>query len=287
MLRALAGRAGYELVPREEAQRLRSRIERPASGTWVLKELPSGTRIWLDLGDLGVSAGVLRESWEKPETDFILSRLKPGDLFVDIGANIGWFALLAARLVGPGGKVFAFEPRATTFAYLERSIRENGFEHVVAYNCALGEAPGTLKIAWAPDAGNDGGTWLLAQPGLDEDLRRQGHAFQETAVRTLDEVLGEQKVDLIKLDIEGAELLALRGARALIERHRPTVVTEVNPSLLRIVSGAPVERLLGFFADLGYAAFEISAAGLGDPVDLERLAQAEVVNVAFLPGQAR
>ena len=95
---------------------------------WVCTELRDGLKLWVDLADIGVSAGCLLNDWEPSTTAFILAALGPGDVFVDVGANIGWFTILAAHRVGVSGHVWAFEPRPGTCGRLADSVSANGFE---------------------------------------------------------------------------------------------------------------------------------------------------------------
>lgn len=96
----------------------RSRIERSPESKWVASSILAGERlIWLDLADNYVSRGCLFDSYEPVETDLVRRHLAAGDVFFDIGANIGWFSLLASTIVGPSGHVHAFEPRRPTVEY--------------------------------------------------------------------------------------------------------------------------------------------------------------------------
>ena len=101
------------------------------------------------VADVHVSAAIARDGiWEPQETRFLLDTLRPGDVFVDVGANIGYFSLLASRLVGPAGTVLAFEPEAANYALLEANCRRNGCDNVRCFRAALGEenASGTIYL---------------------------------------------------------------------------------------------------------------------------------------------
>ena len=116
-----------------------------ASRQWVCAEIRHGLKLWVDLLDPGMSAGILQDNWERDETDFVLSVLRPGGVFVEIGANLGWFTILAAQAVGPGGHVHAFEPRADIAAKLAQTIEANAFSQ----RCTL------HAVAPGPEAGLD------------------------------------------------------------------------------------------------------------------------------------
>ena len=173
--------------------------------------------------------------------------------FVDIGANIGWFTLNAAKIVGPTGRVISFEPRADTYAALSRSLEDNGYlSFCRAYNNAVGKAPGELLIGWNPQLGNPGGTWLLSEQGLQDAYVNSGASTQKTDVVTLDSIIGDASVDLIKIDVEGAEPLALGGAVGVLSHQRPTILCEINPSLLQTVSRTDAQSFVQTIEGFGY-----------------------------------
>lgn len=253
-------------------------------GTWARVEV-DGLLVWVDLGDLGVSTPCVTGAFEPVETRFIRQTLKPGMTFVDVGANIGWFSLNAASLVGPEGRVFAFEPRSDTFSALRRSFVDNGFlERATLVNAAAGESPGEILIGWAPEARNPGGTWTLANAELRESFEAMGRTLQSTPVKVLDEVIGDSPVDLIKIDIEGAEPIALRGARRILATQRPLILSELNPIVLAEVSRMSPIQFVGEIERLGYVCRSLTDDGPGPRLDatdpgLDR----RVTNVIFEP----
>ena len=169
--------------------------------TWVCKEVLEDKKIWLDLSDRYVSRGCLLDDYEPIESNFIRDSIKEGDTFLDIGANIGWFSLLASKLVGSKGKIVAFEPRKTTFKYLTKSISQNRIgKYVKAHNLALADKPGSLEIGWAEGTPNPGGTHLVFS-------KNENYHYQTVDVKTLDSFFNKDfsKVDFIKIDVEGAE----------------------------------------------------------------------------------
>ena len=138
---------------------------------WICKEVLEDKLIWLDLSDKFVSRGVFL---------IIMNHLKPIILkvilrrpsFWSIGANIGWFTLLASKMVGKSGKVISFEPRNKTFSYLKKSIRENDLcSQVTTFNCALADEEGIMDICWAKETDNPGGTHIM--PTSNENLETQ------------------------------------------------------------------------------------------------------------------
>ena len=149
------------------------------------------------------------------EVEIFRSILRPGDIALDIGANLGAHTIPMAQLVGPTGFVFAFEPQRVLFNILCGNIALNELTNVKAYPLALGRAPGQTHVM-ALDyrgANNFGGVALGAAQG------------EGVAVATLDQI-GLPKARLIKIDVEGMELDVLIGAKAVLARDRPILYLE-------------------------------------------------------------
>lgn len=256
-----------------------------APETWAMIELPSGLKLWIDLGDQYVSLGCLSGTYENDETAFILNTVKQGHTFVDIGANIGWFAVQAAKNVGPSGKVIAIEPRAQTGVYLVRSLQENGFtDRYEMYPCAVGTKTGRLNIAWDGKAGNPGGTWSLTDEKMAQDFRDIGHCVESVEVRTLDAIVANRKIDVIKIDIEGAEGLALRGATQTLAQSRPVIMSEMNFSLLPKISGVSAGEFVRWMAQQGYHCHALDAGRIGPVLHADTLPGHRLfINVIFQP----
>lgn len=250
--------------------------------TWVIAVMDGGRRLWVDLGDYGVSRPCMTGVYEPSETAFVAATLKPGDVFLDIGANIGWFTILAASIVGPTGRVLAFEPRPNSCARLAMSVAENGYTNVEVAAVAVGDMPGRLTVAALISARNPGGTWSLATTALDTGLR-EGHERFEVDVVRIDD-LALDRCDLIKIDIEGAEKPALTGAAETIRRLRPLILTEINPECLLQVSEIGAEEYVAFVERLGYRAWTLGEAGVGEPLPEGFAAAIDgCCNVVFVP----
>ncbi|WP_426955477.1 FkbM family methyltransferase [Muricoccus radiodurans] len=140
---------------------------------------------------------------------FVARRVGPGAVFVDAGANVGTYALPAARLVGPSGHVIAFEAHPRTFGFLARNVAANDVPWVTALNRALGEAPGEIEMDF--EAANPGETHVRADaaPG-------GGARVPMTTLDVAMDELGLGRIDYLKIDVEGFELPVLRGARGII-----------------------------------------------------------------------
>ncbi len=191
--------------------------------------------------------------WEPLETELIRQRLRPGDTFVDIGANIGYFSLLAAKLVGAQGRVHAIEANPQTFALLQHNLALNGCSSVTPHCVAVGEAPGTARIV-AREEGNAGADFAVFD-GSD------GAGTPINVVR-LDDLVRDPGVRLIKIDIEGAEAKALRGASSLLAGPlAPDLLFEFTPAFLA-QSGDDPRAMIAALRQAGYRISEVTHRGL-------------------------
>jgi FkbM family methyltransferase len=183
-----------------------------------------------DLRDLIAREAFFTGRYAPQETALLGALLRPGGTFVDVGANWGYFTLLAAHRVGDAGRVVALEPDPRLFRLLEENLLRSGAWNAVPLPLAAAERAGTLVLAGHDaDAGNWGLSSLVAGTA-DEGARR----FPVEAAR-LDDVLDElgiERVDLLKLDVEGAEDRALRGMEGGLARGRyRRVLVELHPGL--------------------------------------------------------
>lgn len=167
---------------------------------------------------------------ERYETAALKERVRPGMHCWDIGANIGYYTCLLARLVGAGGRVLAFEPASATRARLEENVTLNGFGNVRVLGCAVGSAEGVARIHYSSADLFEGTASLRA-----DDRRNHG---EQVAVRTLDALVAEFGApQFLKIDVEGAQLDVWRGGRRFLSEHGPLVLAELrdsdDPALLR------------------------------------------------------
>ncbi len=162
-----------------------------------------------------------REYYE-PELAYLEKVLSPGKVFIDVGANFGVYTLVASKLVGTSGRVIAFEPTAQSFAILRQNIALNHFANVRAFQFALAQRRGKawLYHGWDP-VGNS--------LGKDPLCGNEGEEVQTEALDKLLEEKGIDRVHAIKIDVEGAEELVLRGAIRCLTTNRPIVIFEFNP----------------------------------------------------------
>src|SRR5262249_8066305 len=148
---------------------------------------------------------------------FMRAYLVPGMTFVDVGANIGSHTIHGARLVAPRGKVFSFEADPVTFEVLQKNVRLNSVENVTLRNQCISDREGTV-------------TFNISANSARSSLVRKGTSQKALPATTLDNLIpSETAVDLLKIDVEGAEYLVLRGANRLFKTSPPSViVTEMS-----------------------------------------------------------
>jgi FkbM family methyltransferase len=181
---------------------------------------------------------VLPSGWEahytrgeyEPEMSEALSRLvSPGDTCVDAGAHYGYFTLLLARLCGPDGRVYSFEAQADNARILQENVRANDLlSRVTAEGAAVAAREGTAELHSV--ASGRSPEWTLSERFARRPARSGGSSRVERvrAVRLDEYLAGEQRVDLIKMDIEGAEAEVVPALSEFLERRRPTLLLEFH-----------------------------------------------------------
>jgi FkbM family methyltransferase len=185
--------------------------------------------------------------------------LRPGDCVIDIGANVGYFTLVAARLVGPGGCVHAFEPSPEVLPWLQANADLNPSANIRVHGQAVTDRCGQVRFYTA--AADRTGYSSIRNLGC-----QTASAAMVPAI-TLDSMLPElPRVRLVKIDVEGAELLVLRGMRELIRRDRPFLIIELDDGFLREL-GADAQRECDFLSDAGYELYRIVARGDLQPLE--------------------
>jgi len=207
----------------------------------------------LDPNDLVTRAILMNGTWEPGTLHELQQHMPAGGTFIDVGAHVGWYSLHAAKVLGPSGHVIAVEPNPATLAKLNANIAANGDGNVIAVApVACSDAEGTLTLYAAPRS-NTGESSLSKANASQEG---QVSAAVQVRARRLDDIIQEAKlarVDLIKIDVEGADLLVLKGAAGTLDRYRPVVVVEVVDHQLREMGGSEAE-LLAFMTSHGYSA---------------------------------
>ena len=249
------------------------------------KAAPAGMQFQFDryLGDIAVNVDtryrVDRIMWtgeyEPPLMRFLQAQNTDSWTCLDVGANVGAVTLALAKYAGPGGKVYAFEPGPPNQQRLRRNLALNpalaARTEVLA--CGVGDRPGELW--WAEEAGNPGNA-LLSDKGT--------HKIQ---VITLDAFLGERpldRVDFVKIDVEGMELQVMHGARELLRKFHPALYFETLPRYVNSERGASFAEIRNLLAgELGYELYRLT--NTGEPRPLQGSGHAGYT-LAIHPGRA-
>ena len=205
-------------------------------------------------------AGYVLRDWCEPELRHLEMFVRPGHTFIDIGANIGLYTLKAASLTGAAGRVIAVEPGQEASQQLRDNLALNDFPHVTVAQLALSDHAGEATLHHIP-LGDDPQAYSLLPDGSTE-------TGETVTIDTLDALvarLGIDTLDVIKMDVEGAEPLVIAGGRATLQRFHPIVIFEVNTRLLAEAAG---QRNAAWQAlrDLGYQFFRL-AGGRLEPAD--------------------
>jgi FkbM family methyltransferase len=182
-------------------------------------------KAYVDTSDIGLSSHLMLEGyWEMWVTETLASLVKPGMVVADIGANIGYFTLLMAELVGPTGRVHAFEPNPRLVELLNKSLMVNGFARWASvHQTALGDR-GDHSVTLVVPPNTPMNAYILP-PGTD--VPPEG---MEVPVARLDSREDWQAIELAKIDVEGAEELIWAGTQGLLDSGKlRTVVIEFNP----------------------------------------------------------
>ena len=249
---------------------------------WVLAELKDGFSIWLYFGE-AVSNWIMKGGYEPDTTKFIMSALKPGGTFIDIGANIGWYTMNAAKYYSQhGGKVVSFEPQPEVGRRLKASVEVNGFGDIVTvHNVALSNAAGAVEmigteanLGWAQFKPNAAAQAIAKIEEMDH--------FSVTACRLDDMSLSFESIDVLKIDVEGAEVLCFQGGGKFLEKHRPLMVSEIHNKKLAGVSGVTGPEYVSFMAKFGYRC-EVFEKGELVPYEPDKFSSRAYFNAVFRP----
>lgn len=182
--------------------------------------------------------------WEPYVTQEIQKNLKSGQTFLDLGANIGYFTLLGASLVGPTGKVIAFEPNPDNCDLIRQSVELNQFQNIILHCNAVGDREAEFFLDWDYDTAHSNSL-----------VKEVPTTSKRVATRTvvLDKILkNDSRIDVMKIDIEGWEGLALRGMTQMLNRDHPIIFTEFFPGMIARFSRIDPKSYLDEIQSLGY-----------------------------------
>ena len=198
-----------------------------------------------------VSTFLLRDASE-PELHYLQKFVGKGDIFVDVGANIGLFTLKAAP---HAARVVAVEPGEAAGTQLDANVALNGFSNVAVVRKALSDKPGTAELHHNP-LGDDPQAFSLISDGTDSGSEQ----VEVTTLDTLVQGLNLPRVDCIKIDVEGAEGMVIAGGMETISAYHPTVIFEINCPTLHKAGGDPASAW-NALAGLGYEFYRMQENG--------------------------
>jgi FkbM family methyltransferase len=231
--------------------------------------------------DLSRAAGWLYSvpftgTFERKETEYVRKIVQPGWVCVDVGACFGWYSVLLSQAVGACGQVHAFEPVKPNFECLTANVALNDATNVRTNNVALGDRPGRLQL-------------YLPFDGVSASFRPHAAiskcSILETDVTTLDayaQQAGLTRLDFLKADIEGGELLFLKGGRQTLERFKPTLLLEIQAHSTHLFGYEP-EAVFNFLEELGYRASYLAQDGTLVPVGRNQSNSLPDHNFVFSP----
>lgn len=209
----------------------------------VSVDIPLGQRLLVSTKDSGLGMFLrTKGEYEPLQTNLFIQTVKPGDIVFDIGANVGYYTLLASKLAGTKGKVYAFEPDPRTAALLNKNIKLNKCTNVTVVQSALSTQKGITTLVL--DEANPGESSLAN--GKGKKITIQG--------TTLYDFIQQNKIkniDVIKIDVEGAELEVLKGAQNSLTKNRGVMFIECNKKALQQFSESP-KTLLNLLSTFGY-----------------------------------
>jgi len=193
---------------------------RVKEGFWENTRAIIGSKIYVNPNDLSpVSISIGTTGWlNLAFTSLVLSLTKPGMRVIDAGANIGYYTLLFASLVGPSRTVISFEPEQVNCSYLRRSVALNSFGNVVIKETALSEHDGETTLHLSPPSEPEAHSTYF---------ERQGRSVSVpcTSLNSVFNSLGRAKIDILKIHVSGAEGIVLKGGLDIIEESQPIIIT--------------------------------------------------------------
>lgn len=198
-------------------------------------------------------------------------RIRPGDTVIDIGAYVGTHTLLAANLVGPSGRVFAFEPSPVNYRYLAYHCRKNALNRAHPFQCLVSDRSGE-RVAFHLLNSGDSTTNSMTFDQLEspEAVSSPKETIEVESV-TLDAFCAEKRIKptFIKIDVEGAEYQVVRGGERVLREDRPTLVLALHPPWMP--KGTSPQKLWDFLSAAGYDVRSIDGGPAGEPTFAEYL----------------
>lgn len=222
-----------------------------------------GFSILVDVRDYALAKPILVAGRYEPHvTAALLSEAREDTVFLDVGANIGFFTLLLASRC-PSGRAFSIEPDPDNARLLAASVALNGFSsRVTVHPVAASDEEGVLTLSDLGNARNLGARFTAKRRDrLDVHVHGPAPKFVEVRATRLDGLIDVPRLDLVKMDIEGFEPVALRGMEGLLRKHRPVLVMEFAPGTIRDIAGEEPVGVLKALIASGYELGVVESEG--------------------------
>ena len=196
--------------------------------------------------------------FDQPGINFIKKNLKKDHVFIDAGANIGAYSLVASKIVGDQGKVIAFEPVKNTFDHIQENISLNNLKNIDLNKTALGEKKERITI-YSGDDSNTGNSSIIKNEASHS-------ASEEIQCINFDEEFSDlERIDFLKIDIEGAEYYALKGMIKSLEKFKPTILIEISDEIIDKADYSKKD-LIVLLTNIGYQQYGLNESGEIIPV---------------------
>jgi FkbM family methyltransferase len=226
---------------------LHRRLSRVLGNESVLVVKADGHRFYAAARDLNITDGLVRSGsldYERLQAKLIKDALRPSMTVLDIGANVGYYTLMIARGLQDSGQVYAFEPEPFNFRLLAANVKTNGYTNVTLVRKAVCEVDGEVNVFKDADRHGAHSLWLNNITQLS--------SVERVSAITLDSFSESvERVDLIKMDIQGAEGGAIRGGERLLSEQHPILFFEISPCLLRH-AGDDLQSIVDLLQSWGY-----------------------------------
>ncbi|MBU3699609.1 MAG: FkbM family methyltransferase [Candidatus Kapabacteria bacterium] len=276
-------RTAMHMYPRERGKysllmRLYFPYFAPRTATKVTSTLKFGMRMHLDLTEYLQSHLYVFGDYELPTIRFIRQRLQANAVCIDVGAQMGYLTLAMATAAGRATTVHSFEPEDVNAKRFLENMTLNNLSNVHLHRCAVSNVDGTLRLYLSKDM-NAGTHSTVYNP---DNVSTDFIEIPSTTLDSFSTTHGLQRMDLVKIDVEGAEFDVLRGAETVLRTLRPCVILELSDALQK-AHGTTCRQIKQHMADRGYSAFTIADDGTPVPSALDALHMND--NVVFLPLQ--
>jgi FkbM family methyltransferase len=213
----------------------------------VWHEFQPGLWMLLRIEDMTQETILLEDGWDPLLTELTRTSLSPGAVFIDVGANAGYFSLIAAKCVGKSGKVLAIEPNPSVAQQLRGNVKRSNLSNVIVEQVACADSQ-SIETLYIPDESS------LGKASLSKS-NAGGIDSVNVRTTTLDQLIlhhGLEKVTFVKVDVEGAELRVLSGMKEALKTFRPIIVLELVPEHLANL-GTTKEEVVSFLSSLSYS----------------------------------